>query len=286
MIRLTLYAVAVFFSFSLLVSCGEEEQLAKGDTSLVPWSNGAGGLFSMQNSKREAGFEYISLQPWQTLTAYIDKLTEKRFFDNLNIDATTSELYDIKSFKINTYDVTTDYINHCIAENAKKQKINIIKNDKGEAVWDDQTKSNKLISAAYLPNTSNLKEEFKNTVNNDLKSIAGVFDLDKVFDDRLKNTPDDVVLRTDLVGSVAELPKMIRVDICIGEIAPKKTVLKKFKDDFTWTSQLNEHRGETQKCVSESLKNLITDVSIKENIENKVLYSYYIADNTNFFLSE
>ena len=59
--RITHKIVLIVLSITIFTACAEEEELIKGDTSLVPWSNGAGGLFSKQNSKLEVGFEYISL---------------------------------------------------------------------------------------------------------------------------------------------------------------------------------------------------------------------------------
>lgn len=273
-----------FLTLGMLSSCGDDEVLSKGDTSLVPWSDGAGGLFVKQNSKKESGFEYVSLQPWSVLQDYIAKLSSKTFFDNLNMDATTSELYDIQSYELKLYDVTEDYTNYCIATNAAKENIKIVKNDKGEDVWDAATSGNKLISAAYVKNTKELKEGFQNTPNQTLKSLGEVFDLDPVYQDRLKNTPDNVVLRTNLVGSTAKLPKLVRIDICIGKIVPKKDVASDIGKRFSWESKLKESFKQT--CVSESLINVITDDEIKEKIEGQVLYSYYIADNTHFFLTE
>lgn len=273
-----------FLTLGMLSSCGDDEVLYKGDTSLVPWSDGAGGLFVKQNSKKESGFEYVSLQPWSALQDYIAKLSSKTFFDNLYMDATTSELYDIQSYELKLYDVTEDYTNYCIATNAAKENIKIVKNDKGEDVWDAATSGNKLISAAYEKNTKELKEGFQNTPNQTLKSLSKVFDLDPVYQDRLKNTPDNVVLRTNLVGSTAKLPKLVRIDICIGKIVPKKGVVSDIEKSFSWESKLKETFK--QICVSESLINVINDEDIKEKIEGQVLYSYYIADNTHFFLTE
>lgn len=257
----------------------------KGDTSLVPWSNGAGGLFSTQNSKLKAGFEYVSLQPWEVLKEkdYIAKLESPLFFDNLNMDATTSQIYDITSYEVKTYDVTDDYVNYCISTLAQEESISIVKNDKGEDVWDASTSGNKLISAAYVENTNTLKEGFTNIPNEGLNRIEDVFSIDDIYTDRLENTPNDVVLRTNLSGPAEQLPKMVRVDICIGNILEKSKVFERIDQDFTWYSKLS---GKDQECVSESLKNIINEPTIEAKVKGQVLYSYYIAENPYFFLSE
>lgn len=283
--RLLTLPIASFFLITFLIatSCSDDNECNALETSVIPLKDGCGGLSFAENSKKENKFEYTSLMSWADLNQFLNEHQGSQFFDELTMDATKNPMFKINSFEIKTYDVSEDYYNYCISVKANQSEIGFTKNDAGETVWDGDTKENPYISYLYQENTKDLKPNINLGPTKTLNEISGVFDLDKIFDDRLKNTPENVALRTKLIGTVSELPKMVRVDICVGEVE-RKINDSELRDKFAWQSIIGG--AQTNKCISESFNNVLDSKKLKDKIRGKVLYSYYLADNAEYFNME
>jgi len=252
------------------------------ETSLVPWADGKGGIFFADNSKKESGYEYVSLRDWKNVGKQMESWmknpkNDATFFNKLFVDVTKSDLFSIKDFDVKVYDVTEDYQNFCIGEiaNTYSSKIKIVKNDKKEDVWDASSSKNTVISKAFKTNTKELKDEYKAIRKTDMKAIEKIFSLNTdIYKAHMKNAPKEVELRTEYNGSASDKVKLLRVDICVKNVGEKLDDLENY---FRWKSIIKS--GGNNICLSEAIRNVIQHKDVESLMNGKILYTYYIAVN-------
>jgi hypothetical protein len=196
----------------------------------------------------------------------------RKFAKKLFLDASSNDSYLLKSVKLEVTDITNDYINYVRATEASHNKPTLIKDEGNNDIWNEESQINDIIKECYDNNTTNLKNECIYKYSHGLK-ISEVFDFDaNIFNDRLKNSPNEIELITTFHNNYKgkfnnKEPLIIRIDYIIDKTDENySSQLEVFK----WNSIINASNG-VNESLYESIRNTLQTVKPKG-----ILYSYFL----------
>jgi|GEM_PF-2191746 len=228
-------------------------------------------------------YEFIGVnKPWdESLGKYVNNIIEKEkglFLSKLTLNAVKQNCFQLKKIGVNVYDVSEDYEKYARCKEAKNHIPVLIKNEKKDNVWDENSKKDPIIKECYTLNATEIKKDWT-YVPTDLssKKWPELFDLDKeLFDAHLKNESSKIALNTVFhsnykIKGVKKSDALIRVDYVIEETSPNIDSLK--TTDFSWSSVIKKDNGINQSLYS-ALKRTLQEPAI--NPKGKIIYSYYI----------
>lgn len=264
--------------YSVSNNYGGKENTGITNSTFAKWVN-----FNFNaSSEKKLPFEVMGInKPWNDdLEKYIQNIIKKEnglFLNKLFLNAADQSAYKLGKVAVKVYDVSDDYEKFARCTEAKNHLPVLVKDSKKDLVWDEKSKKDPIVKECYVPNTTELKQDWIYTPGTlSLKEWPEVFDFDKeIFNGHLKNDPGKIELQTILHSNykqknIKKENALIRIDYVIEEAA--------FNDsnpqlmDFQWNSLTIKDRPNNS--LSEAIRNILQNPAV--NPKGKIIYSYYI----------
>ncbi len=264
--------------FTVSNNYGGKDNTGIANPAFAKWVN----LNINASDEKKMPYEVIGInKPWNDdLEKYIQNIIKKEnhlFLSRLTLNASDQSAYKLGKVAVKVYDVSDDYEKYAQCTEAKNHVPVLTKDAKKDNVWDERSKKDPIIKECYVPNTTELKQDWIYKPGEaSSREWPEVFDLNKdIFNSHLKNDPAKIELQTIFhpnykQKNVKKANALIRIDYVIDEAG--------FNDsnpqlmDFQWKSLTIKDRPNNS--LSEAIRNTLQNPAV--NPKGKIIYSYYI----------